>query len=95
MPSRLPQFDTTRQPWSSDAAGLSIDPPIVIGGNVAANVQANSYIRTFTIQRGSLLFGSTIGSTLGAIENFRIIGGSAYGLYGELDEPDVATREVR
>jgi hypothetical protein len=60
----------------------------IIGGNVDANVGANGSIGTFTIQRGSLAYGATVVSTLAAINSFRITGGTAFGLYGALQEAD-------
>jgi hypothetical protein len=64
--------------------GGRIGSATITGGNVAANVTANGYINSFTINRGSLLYGNTIQSVLDSIHNFTTTGGAAYGMFGSL-----------
>ena len=59
----------------------------ITSGNIAANVTANNTISSFTLTRGSVLFGSTIQSQINSITNFRITGGLAFGMFGSLLAP--------
>jgi len=64
--------------------GGRISSASISNGNVDADITANGYINSFTINRGSLLFGAAIQSTLDAIHHFTTTGGAAYGMYGSL-----------
>jgi hypothetical protein len=60
---------------------------MIVNGQVNGNVVVNGSIGSFTLQRGSVLAGKTIESQLNAISSFRIVGGLAYGMFGNLLQP--------
>ena len=41
-PDGMPPIDTAAQPWSSDAAGLAIEPPVVVGAEPWVRPQLRS-----------------------------------------------------
>lgn len=60
----------------------------VARGNVNANVTVSGPIDRFLIHRGSVLANKTIQSNISSISNFRIAGGKAFGLFGNLRAPN-------
>jgi hypothetical protein len=60
----------------------------VTNGNVGGSVTATFDIGSFTINRGSLLAGATIQSTLGSIRTVRVIGGTTSGIAGSILAPN-------
>jgi hypothetical protein len=56
----------------------------IINGNIAANIIANGFIKSFTVSRGSVQSDGSVQSQIDTIQNFRITGGAAYGMFGSL-----------
>jgi hypothetical protein len=64
--------------------GGRLNSAAVVNGNIAGNVTVNSTIGNFVLNRGSVLHSSTITSQVDSIRSFRIVGGTAFGLFGNL-----------
>src|SRR5439155_16658417 len=60
----------------------------VANGNVAANVSVSGPVTQFLVNRGSVLSNATISSSVGGFGAFRIVGGKAFGLFGNLLQPN-------
>jgi hypothetical protein len=60
----------------------------ISNGNIAANVIANGFIKSFKLSRGSVLVGDSVQSQIDAIQNFTITGGAAFGMFGSLLAPN-------
>jgi hypothetical protein len=67
--------------------GGNLGSAMIVNGQVNGNISANGSIGSFTLQRGSVLAGKTIESQLNAISIFRIVGGLAFGMFGNLLQP--------
>ena len=56
----------------------------LVRGNLNASVTSVGTITNFIINKGSVNAGRTVQSTLGNIANFKVTGGTLFGMFGSL-----------